>query len=39
MDKVVDFTNARDDSRIRDVATGTGKQAFMTIIRFTMKTY
>jgi demethylmenaquinone methyltransferase/2-methoxy-6-polyprenyl-1,4-benzoquinol methylase len=27
-DKVVDFTNARDDSRILDVATGTGKQVF-----------
>ena len=27
-DKVVDFTDARDDSRILDVATGTGKQAF-----------
>ena len=28
MDKVVDFTNARDGSRILDVAIGTGKQAF-----------
>lgn len=27
-DKVVDFTNARNGSRILDVATGTGKQAF-----------
>jgi demethylmenaquinone methyltransferase/2-methoxy-6-polyprenyl-1,4-benzoquinol methylase len=27
-DKVVDFTNARNDSRILDIATGTGKQAF-----------
>jgi len=27
-DKVVDFANARNDSRILDVATGTGKQAF-----------
>ena len=27
-DKVVGFTNARDGSRILDVATGTGKQAF-----------
>ena len=27
-DKVVDFTNARDGSKILDVATGTGKQAF-----------
>jgi demethylmenaquinone methyltransferase/2-methoxy-6-polyprenyl-1,4-benzoquinol methylase len=28
MDKVVDFTKARNGSRILDVATGTGKQAF-----------
>lgn len=27
-DKVVDFTNAKNGSRILDVATGTGKQAF-----------
>ncbi len=27
-DKVADFTNARNGSRILDVATGTGKQAF-----------
>lgn len=27
-DKVADFTNARKDSKILDVATGTGKQAF-----------
>lgn len=27
-DKVVDFTNAPNDSRILDVATGTGRQAF-----------
>ena len=27
-DKVVDFTNARNSSKILDVATGTGKQAF-----------
>ena len=27
-DKVADFTNARKGSRILDVATGTGKQAF-----------
>ena len=27
-DKVVDFTNARNGSRILDVGTGTGKQAF-----------
>ncbi len=27
-DKVVDFANARNDSKILDVATGTGKQAF-----------
>ena len=27
-DKVVDFTDARNDSKVLDVATGTGKQAF-----------
>lgn len=27
-DKVVDFTGARNGSRVIDVATGTGKQAF-----------
>ncbi len=27
-DKVVDFTNVRSSSKILDVATGTGKQAF-----------
>ncbi len=28
-DKIVDFTNTRNGSRIMDVATGTGKQAFV----------
>ena len=27
-DQVVNFTNARNGSRILDIATGTGKQAF-----------